>query len=155
MIRNYSTRNFFDADLNNEKDIFFNTMNSFHLQKKEEEDFNTETENNIYEINSYYLNEKENFNKQFKKKQEQLMEDYSYSIDWLDFNREAKIKRMNEIYNNASKQFLQRIENKRWNTIQNYRCSRRIQYNNLIGKHKNFWKNKNLKLLLPEESNYY
>lgn len=68
MIRNYSTRNFFDADLNNEKDIFFNTMNSFHLQKKEEEDFNTETENNIYEINSYYLNEKENFNKQFKKK---------------------------------------------------------------------------------------
>ena len=43
MIRNYSTINYFDDDLNNERDIFFKTMNSFHTQRKEEENFMSET----------------------------------------------------------------------------------------------------------------
>ena len=67
MIRNYSTINYFDDDLNNERDIFFKTMNAFHTQRKEEENFISETNNNIREINSYYYNEEWKFKNEFRK----------------------------------------------------------------------------------------
>ena len=151
LTRNYSTINFFDGDLYNEKDIFFKTMDSFHSQRKEEEDFNNETEEGIEDINYYYDMEKLKFSQQFKEKKKQYMDDYSESLNYFDNNRQAKIINMNEIYNNASKKFLERIENKRLKTIQSYKKERKYQYNNLVEKHQNFLKKQNKNLLLLDE----
>ena len=150
LTRNYSTRNFFDGDLNNEKDIFFKTMDSFHSQRKEEEDFNNETDSGIVDINLYYFREKLNFRQQFNKKKRINMDEYSKSLNYFDYNRQAKIRKMNEMYDAASEKFLQRIENKRLKTIQSYKEERNYQYNNLVEKHQNFWKKKNPNLLLPD-----
>lgn len=151
MIRNYSTINYFDDDLNNERDIFFKTMNSFHTQRKAEENFMTETNNNISAINSYYYDEEWKFRNEFRKQKKLMIDDYSNSISPFDYNREAKIGEMNNIYDTASRKFLERINNRRLQAIKNYKQQRSYQYNNMIENHNNFWKKKSPKLLLSDE----
>jgi hypothetical protein len=62
-------------------------MDSFHRQRKREKGFINETNDDINEINYYYSCEKKDFNEQFIKKQKKLMDDYSGSINFFDFNR--------------------------------------------------------------------
>jgi len=151
MIRNYSTINYFDYDLNNERDLFFKTMNSFHTQRKAEENFMTETNNNISAIHSYYDDEEWKFRNQFREQKKLMIDDYSNSISPFDYNREAKIGEMNYIYDTASRKFLERIKNRRLQAIKNYKQQRSYQYNNMIENHNNFWKKKSRKLLLSDE----
>ena len=79
------------------------------------------------------------------------MDEYSNSIDYFDFGREAKIEEMDKILNNASQQYLKRIENRRYNTIQSYKKQRNFEKNNIIENHKDFWKKKKTKYLLFDE----
>ena len=89
-------------------------------------------------------------NENFTKKKK-IMDDYSNSIYSFDFNREAKIGEMNKVLNTASQQYLGRIENRRNNTILNYKKERNNQYNSIIENHKDYWIKKNPKYLLPDE----
>ena len=68
-------------------------MNSFHTQRKAEENFMTETNNNIREINSYYYNEEWKFKNEFRKQKKLMIDDYSNSISRYDYNRKQKLQK--------------------------------------------------------------
>ena len=142
---------FNDVNLNNDTNIFFKTMDSFYNQKKELEDFENETDCVINKMHRFYDNKSINFTNEYKKKKKEYIDDYSNSIGKYNIcsfiYKKKKIKQMNDNLNYAYQNFLERIEDQRWNTIYNYRAQRNSQFRQLKEKQNNFWKNKNIKML--------
>ena len=152
-IEPYYKEKYIDEDLNNKSTMFFSTMDSFYSQKKELEEFDNETDYKINEMNTFYDNTRTNFINKFDKRKKTIIDDYSNSIGRNNCFRamlckKIKTKEMDNQLESAKNSYLEYIEKKRNDAINNYRSQRNLAYNKKKIQHENFWKkNNNMKLL--------